>query len=355
MPVSLDVLNTNLNDLKGPLLMTFKEKTPLFDWMNKRKKINPTKAPQIERLLVGSAPVALDAVRTGGETFDTTRTENIKKLYVGTQRFAGAIAIPGLDLETNDGPLGAIKLIKEYPAAVIAAHAMALDRFFLTGVSGNAVLSTAACQGWNTLNGDAVFATGIPGVTNGLIDFAAPSAQTDTVQGLAKSTAYNYVNQYGDIVGGYAASGRYTFGKTYRACSKSSTLGPNTGPDICFADDETYANIEKEDLTRVRTTVVQGDIDKDLSAMRRVFLNMELVAAQNMVLTDFTTAAALNGVAYLLSSQGIEMHVFKEFNITPFEDRIANQDNVVAKMLGQFGIVVPNMAVHGAVTGGAVA
>jgi hypothetical protein len=352
MPVSTDVLNSTLQDLKGPLLMSFEEKVPLFNWLKKASRTSSEKGTWIQRLLMGGSPTSGIALRNGGETFDTTRTEQVQKILIGTQRFGCAIAIPGLDLEINDGKLGAIKLIKEYPAAVIAAMAIDLDRYFLTGVSNGRFLATSECQGWNTLNGEKVNATGITGVTNGLIDFAATTLQTETVQSLPKSTAYNYVNQYGNIVGGWAAAGRKTTTKTYRQCARYNTSGPDKGPDIMFADDDTYANIETEDRTLVRTEYVQSDIDKGIAGLHRRFLNADLVAAQNLILTDFTTAP-VNGLIYLLTSSGFEKIDYKTFDISNFEDRIANQDNVVAKGLGQFALICPNMAVQGAVTGGA--
>lgn len=352
MAVSLDVLNSTLQDLKGPLLMSFNEKTPLFRWLEKTGRTSSEKGTWIQRMLMGGSPSQMIGLYNGGETFDTTRTEQVKIIKVGTHRFGGAIAIPGLDLETNNGSLGAIKLIKEYPASVIAAMAIDMDRFFLTGVSNGKVLSTSEMQGWNTLNGEKVFSKGITGVTNGLIDFAAPALQTDEVQSLQKSSAYNYVNQYGQIVGGYAANGRRTIMKTYRQCARFNMAGPDVGPDMMFADDDTYANIEAELATRVRTEIVQKDADEKLASLTLPYLGGTLVAAQNLVLTDFT-GDAVNGLIYLLTSSGFEKIDYKKFDISSFEDRIANQDNVVAKALGQFAFVAPNLAVQGAVTGGA--
>lgn len=352
MAVSLDVLNSTLQDLKGPLLMSFAEKTPLFRWLEKTGRTSSEKGTWIQRMLMGGSPTQMIGLYGGGETFDTTRTEQVKIIKVGTHRFGGAIAIPGLDLETNNGSLGAIKLIKEYPAAVIASMAIDMDRFFLTGVSNGKVLSTSELQGWNTLNGEKVFAKGVTGVTNGLIDFAAPSTQTDEVQSLQKSAAYNYVNQYGQIVGGYAANGRRTIMKTYRQCARFNMAGPDVGPDMMFADDETYANIEAELATRVRTQVVQKDSDEKVASLTMPYLGGQLVAAQNLILTDFT-GDAVNGLIYLLTSSGFEKVDYKKFDISSFEDRIANQDNVVAKALGQFAFIAPNLAVQGAVTGGA--
>ena len=121
MAVSLDVLNSTLQDLKGPLLMSFNEKTPLFRWLEKTGRTSSEKGTWIQRMLMGGSPSQMIGLYNGGETFDTTRTEQVKIIKVGTHRFGGAIAIPGLDLETNNGSLGAIKLIKEYPASVIAA------------------------------------------------------------------------------------------------------------------------------------------------------------------------------------------------------------------------------------------
>jgi hypothetical protein len=352
MPLSLDVLNSALQDLKGPLVLTVDEKTPFFAWLKKAGKITADKGTYIQRMIMGGGPSQFIAIRNGGETLDTTRTEQIKQIVVGTQRYGCAIAIPGLDMEVSEGKLGAVKLIKQYPAAQLAMLAIDLDRFFLTGVSNGKVISTAECQGWNTLNGEKTFATGITGVTNGLIDFAAPASQTDTVQGLAKSTSYNYVNQYGQIVGGWAAAGRKTTMKTYRQCARFNTAGPDKGPDMMFADDDTYANIETEDRTLVRTEYVQADIDKGIAGLHRRWANADLVAAQNLVLSDFT-GDATNGLIYLLTNGGIEKVVYKDLDFSPFEDRIANQDNVVSKGVGQFAILSQNLAILGAVTGGA--
>jgi hypothetical protein len=65
-------------------------------------------------------------------------------------------------------------------------------------VSNGLVFQTAELRGLLTLNGQNGSGIGT-GVTNGLLDFQATTAQTDTVQDVAKSSTYYHFNQYNDI------------------------------------------------------------------------------------------------------------------------------------------------------------
>lgn len=350
MAVTVDLLNSTLADLKGPIEYTFEQKSPIHDMLSKKGKVSSDRGTLIERTIMGAAPTTGTGIFGGGETFTFARSEETHKIQLQTHRVVVPISIPKLDLNQNDGKLGAMKLIDIYPAATQKAIPQAFDRFLFTGVSGDAVLSTAAMSGWNTLNGQKTFASGKIGVTNGLLDFVAPASQSDTVQNLAKSTSYNYVNQFSEITG-YAADGKRKYKGLIRETARYLP-GANAVPDVLFLDFDSYAFVEEDADDHVRITMTGDKMDSAGSAMELTLAGVRVIAAKNIVLTDFTGSAA-EGVGYLLSLDGFEWVWFQKPTLSNFTDNVHNQDVVTAKLEMQGALLLRNMRCQGTIVGGA--
>lgn len=351
MAAGVDLLNTTLADLKGPLEHTLVQKTPLWDLLSKKGKVSTDRSHLLERPLMGGSPAQGTGVFEGGETLTIARAEKTKKITVATHRVVVPIAIPKKAMKENEGKTGVIKLIEMYPEAVMKLLPVDLDRFFFTGVSHEHVLPSSECQGWNTFNGQKTFSTGITGVTQGLIEFAAEASQNDTTQNLAKSTSSGYVNQFGEVTS-YADNGNKTYARVMRDCARWSP-DMDAGPDVVFMDFDSFALVEADNKDHVQLTVIDGKINPNRkSLMELPKWGTRVLAAKNIVLTDMTGAAA-SGLAYLFTLDGIEWIWFQKPELSDFEDRIANQDAVIAKLELQGALLVRNMRSQGAVVGGA--
>lgn len=356
MSVSTELLNTTLADLKGPLVNAFAQETPLIAHLEKKGQVSTEKGTYIERSIMGGSPAKATGIYGGGETLSTVRTEQTKKYQVEPHRVVAAISIPKKEMIANSGKKGAIKLIKEYPVAFIEGYNTDLERFLLDGVSaGIGAAATAELQGFLTFNGQKTSGRGT-GVTNGLIDFAATGSQTDTVQNVAKSTSYFHYNQFGTVTS-YAADGDRVTRKVYRQCAqyakRSGTAASRKGPDIILADDDSFGNytLNKKDVVRL---VKVGDKTDDGNMLVDTLGLGEMVACQSIVLADFT-GDALNGVIYYVNSDFWEWLWFQKPELSDFEDRIANQDAVIAKFECMGGHILTKFPAHGAVVGAAQA
>ena len=352
MAITTDLLNTTLADLKGPLEHTFEAKSPMHDLLQKRGKVSSERGQLIERTIMGGSVAQGVGIFTGTELIPGGRTEQTKKIQLQTGRAVVRIDIPKRELRENEGKLGAMKLITEYPASVMKTLPQDFDRFFLTGVSHGNVLPTAQMQGWNTLNGQKTFASGIIGVTVGLIDLDnAPTAQTATVQNLAKSSSYNYVNQRGEV-SSFAVDGKRTYRRVAREVGQYNPTSADAKPDVCFIDFDSYALLEEDNETHVRIATSRTDFETGGSITEMLMGGIRYVASKNLILTDFTGDAA-QGVCYMLTLDGFEVVWFQKPELSDFEDRIPNQDVVTAKMEMQFALLVRGMRMQGVVVGGA--
>lgn len=347
MAVTTDILNTVLADLKGPVEHSLAQKSVAHKLLVSRGKVSTERGSLIERVIMGGSPAQGTGIYGSGETLNLTRTEQTHKIQLQTHRVVVPISIPKKDMIENEGKLGAIKLVKEYVGAVEALLPVDVDRHLLGGVSYSHVLASNEMQGWNTLNGQKVFSKGVVGVTNGLIDFVAGASQTDTVQNLAKSSSYNYVNQF-DEVTSYAIDGD----KTYRAILREIGRWDVGGKTACLMDFDSFALVEQDNRDHVRIVRLQDKTDNGSDGYELPFANTTIYATPGIVLTDFTGSAA-EGLAYFLNLDGIEWVWYQKPTMLDFEDRIANQDAVVAKLEMQGQIVMRNMRAQGAVVGGA--
>ncbi len=352
MPITTDLLNTTLADLKGPLEHTFEAKSPLHDLLQKRGKVSTERGQIIERTIMGGSVAQGKGIVLGTETIPGGRTEQTKKIQLQTGRAVVRIDIPKRELRENEGKTGVMKLITAYPESVMKLLPQDFDRFFFSGVSHGYVLPTAEMQSWNTLNGQKTFATGIIGVTNGLIDVDnAPSAQTATVQNLAKSSTYNYVNQRGEI-SSYALDGKRTYRRVAREVGQYNPTSADAKPDIAFIDFDSYALIEEDNESHVRIMDMRTDFEKGGSNTELMVSGIRYVASKNLIRSDFTGDAA-DGICYMLTLDGLEVVWFQKPELSDFDDRIPNQDVVTAKMEMQFALLMRGMRMQGCVVGGA--
>jgi len=357
MALSLETLNTTLSDRKDRQIMSFATATPFWTKLQEKAQVETLDSgTYIERPFSGGPPGSARRLDNGDEVFSTTRIANTQLLQVRTTRVAGAIAIPGLELDINDGKLGALKLIQRYPQAYLQALAQDIESWWLIAsvqAAGN-VISNSNAAGWVTLNGD--YSSGVgTGLTDGVLDFAAPGSQTDSVFGLAKSESYAHYNQFGTS-SGWSTDGMLKLRDLYRRCASFDPTGQ--GPDLIYADVDTYANFDFDRLAQVRTKMVEEKTERSTTLMLELGQRAELAYALYLDRAASTFVAGApgpdDGVVYMLNTDFWELQWRREPSLSSFEDRTADQDVVIAKFLMDGNAICNKLTAQGALVGTAV-
>ena len=349
MAVSLELLNSTLQDFKGPVVNTFSQNTPTREALGKKGKISSEGGTYVERSLMTGSPSRGVGIYNGDETVDRTRYKKLNKFRVDFHRVVIPVVIPNKELVQNKGKQGVIKLIEAYPKAVADAMALDDEKYWLTGKTAGMAFDSEEFYGFLTLNGQFALGNGV-GVEAGYLDFVAPASQTDTVQNVPKLEADRIYNQYGDITG-WSTDGERVLRQVYRRCSQMCGR-PNGGPDLIIMDDDTFANYTaaKKDIVRlmkVKDATDQGNLLTDVFG---------LASVQGSVLIDLAadfTGVALDGVTYLIDTNWLEIVQLEKPSLSDFVDAGTDQDGVVAKMCMHEARIFQKPTAHGCISGGA--
>ena len=347
MSISNEVLNTTFADLRGPLVNSFIRSNELFDALNAKARMPMESGSFIERTFTGGAPARGVGVYVGDELLNMTRRQQVKKFQVEPHRLVVAINIPKKELQMNTGKLAVIRLIEEYPQTVMEGVKADLNSYLLTGASRGIVFQTAELKGMATLNGEA---TGIgTGLENGLLDFADPASQSQTVQSVAKSSSYFHFNQYNEV--GASSSGAVhlkALRKTYRECSHYAG-GPGKGPDLMIMDDNSYALYEEQRLSNVRVTLVEDKTDKT-NMLGLDFGVGKVYPSLDLDVSLFSDPAD-RGVTYFLNTDYFEFPMSEAPQIGEFKERVGDQDVVTALFSMQGNLICTKLPAQGCVAG----
>ncbi|MDF1699562.1 MAG: phage major capsid protein [Planctomycetota bacterium] len=349
MAISTEVLNTTYRRLKGPLLNTFMRRTPLLDAMisggRVREKIDG--GSTIERAIMTGSPATGRGIYNGTELLNLTRNKRTEQLKVEPHRLAAAIAIPKRELAQNDGSMAVMRLIEKYPEAFMKSTDRCLESWFLSGAApatGNHAFSATALSGFNTLNGD--FSTGtLTGASDGLLDFAAESAQGDTVMNLGKSQARFWYNQY-EQASSWNSDGLEKLGKLIRRCGHFSQDGK---PSLGFADPDTMVNLEDAKRGHVRVDLVDKAQEKsDLHTIDHNGVTFHESLDLERSLSVFASKELASGGGYVINPEYFEFVVLAEAALTDFEAKIASQDVVVSNFEFHAAFLCTHLAAQGA-------
>lgn len=350
MAISLDALNTTFEDLRGPLVNSFVRGNELFEALEKKARMPMDGGTLIERTFTGGAPARGVGIYVGDEILNMTRRQQIKKFQVEPHRIVVAINIPKKELLYNRGKLGIVRLIEEYPKTVVEGVRADINKYLFTGISRGIVFQTSELRGFMTLNGDVTTGVGT-GVTNGMLDFVAPSSQTDVVQNVAKSSSYYHFNNFVDMGG--TAFDISDLRKGYRQAAFYAG-GANKGPDLVFMDQDTYTQFEENQANNFRITIpsVQAGVDGKTNTLELSLGLAKVCPSLDLDPADFTTSAVQNGISMILNSDFLEMPTQEAANITPFKERVGDQDVVTALMAAQFNLLSTKLPAHCVVAGG---
>ena len=276
-----------------------------------------------------------------------TRRQQIRRYQVEPHRLVVAINIPKKELQYNSGSYAVINLMETYPKTTMEGAYQDINSYMLTGVSAGITFQSAELYGLTSLNGQFAAGRGT-GVTNGLLDFAATTAQTDTVQNVAKATAIWHYNQYRDI-GSWTTEGMRILRRVYRECAYYSGK-PGGGPDIVIMDDATFANYDEARLGLVRLKMITDKIESAPS-IGMEFGGAMIYGDPGLDLAQFTGDAA-DGVTYMVNSDNAELAFNQAPTMSDFKERVGDQDVLTATWECQLNFLLKKFPSHGCVSGG---
>jgi hypothetical protein len=139
--------------------------------------------------------------------------------------------------------------------------------------------------------------------------------------------------------------------KTYRQCAHYAG-GMGKGPDLVVMDDDTYTNFEDSRLSLVRVALVEDKTEK--TNMLGLELGVAKVYSSIDLNRSLFTGVANDGVTYILNTDYIEMPLMEAPSITPFSERVGDQDVVTAIFSMQGNIICTKTPAQGCVSGGAL-
>ena len=269
MATNADVLNFATQKLIPKWTEQFYQHHPVLEKIILKGNIERTThgGPYIEFPIVTNGPGAVTRIENGSEVYSSTRRTIGARGQVYCPRMIYSFIIPGKDLAEAAGETAIARLIKVYPeAALMEFHEYIVQQF----VNGNG--STNNVHGFLTLNGDTTFnASGT--AEAGILDFAAPGSQTDTVLNLSKSTTTGWQNQY-QLVSSFATDGRSQMRRVYW---DASLQGKQGGPvDVMLGDIVSFNNYYDDLDDQVRYQV-KFDGEKGRGVRQGLMFQLSLI------------------------------------------------------------------------------
>lgn len=352
MPVSQDVLNGTLRNLRDSMVVSFETSNHIGKILTQKARRRPANGTYLEATYTSGAPATGIKLSNGDEVAPMTRLQTSRLLRTVVPRLMAVSIIPNKDLDAADGDLGVYDLMERYPLALVSGAAEDLECFLLTGESAGKVFATSALSELITLNGAYSGGTAL-GTTNGLIDFVAPGSQTDAVLTLTKSTSYDWYNQFLDIGTSWATNGEAQWRKMERQCSFYGRGGK--GVDLIVADPDTFANWDEAHLGRVRTATAVGP-DSPGGTLSGYKLGNALVTTNvylDRTRSSFSGTNAADGLAYFLNSEYFSVYEQLRPQMEDYKADIPDQDVVSAKFRYAGQYFCDRLNAQGVVTGGA--
>jgi hypothetical protein len=238
MPTPVDALNTATIQLLPKLEDTFFDNHILLKRMIDAGLDRRRSGGEYAAFVVTiDGPGNFAKLLTGAEAYSYGRRNITRQARVYIPTHIYAYAVEGEALRHAHGETGIANLLELYPEKALLD---ARQRSVAQILTGNG--AAANIDGLVTMNGDTTYnpdGTALAGV----LDFAATTAQTDTVFNLAKSGAAGGVtgwhNQYAAVTS-FATNGKRQMRAVYNACRiRSGDYGP---PDLGITDATSFNN-----------------------------------------------------------------------------------------------------------------
>jgi hypothetical protein len=255
--------------------------------------------------LVPVSPESITTVLHGTETIKSGRRQGSVKGNSFATRMIYSYDVPAKDLADISEAEDLVGIIKKYPMRAKLGFIEKMVKQFVMG-------GVADMPGFLTLNGEQTYSPN-GASRQGVFEFEAPAAQTDTVFNVTKNSIDGWYNQYRHI-NGYNAQGRKQLRRAFHDCSEqgSNLFGR---VDTLLADRVSYDNYvdELEGFLAQDRTAISGDPGPDEEGFRegvpffmggkaRIYSEVHIKPA------DFSTANAQKGVIYGLNTKTWRMY-----------------------------------------------
>lgn len=356
----VDLANSQLNDdLRSNLAGTFYERIRFFDVLRKAAQIRPwVNTPEVTDTLTTAVPGSMQPVITGDEMWTPTLSQITKKMKVEAAEFVGYLPIPyRLIRENSNVKYQLLKLVTEYPKQMMDGLNKTLNQWFLTatvptaGTGGGVVASSADMARVVTLNGLWSSGAGV-GTTNGVLDFAAPGSQTDTVFNLAKSNTYGHYNQYVAITS--SADFEKKLAQLIRKCKDNNPS--DKPPGFLFVDTTSYDNFAQQRRDRILFTDSSG-VNGNMGTQYEFFtvdgVRMMNDPCMDITASIFSATDAANGFGYALTPEHWILFEHEKANVGPFE-KVQMREFMVSRIAWCGQLFCRYLKAQGAFTGGAL-
>jgi hypothetical protein len=353
MGFSADVLRTSLQHLVPGYQETFTTWHPLWDKIVEGKKREKLKGPWLEFVLIPEGPGKATPMYTGDEKIQSRRRQSAVRGSAYCATVIYSYEVPLQDLRDASDAADIAKIIESYPERSLMDFKELLAKQFSVGGTDDA-------GNFITLNGDRTYDPRGRGARSGIINFEAAEDQTATVFGVAKNSIEGWHNQQSEITS-FQDNGRAEMRECYWDCEEQGGV-EGGAPDIGFSDRKTYANYVKDldDQVQIvdRTT---GEGDRSPRRFRKgiQFLDAVIYQDRRIKASEFTTAAAVAGVCYLLASD--TWHMIYQGGSGPETNgnfelrgpiRVADKDAVKFEYVYNGGMYNSNLRNNGVIVGG---
>lgn len=350
-----DLVNAQYDEsARSGLAATFYERMEFMKQLQSKGRIKPGPGtPHIVDHFTYRPSASLVPILVGDEIITPTFKNTTKQVKVAPGKMMAAIAIPNrMVTQNSNSRLRMIELIKRYPEDTMQAVIKTMNSFVLTATipsQGSAVDDVSALSGISTLNG--AWASGTEtGVTNGLLDFAATSSQSDTVQDLAKSSTIGYVNQY-QAISSWSADGRKQLIRLYTQCRNADPNGK--GPDLIMMEIDTKLNYFQELKGQVLLSSPNDKMGDFYSTFD--FEGAKIVEDPAMLRSAsiFSGTAMANGFGYMLNTEYLTWYEYEKLGISKFAP-YPGTDYQYATIAFDGNLFCTRMNAQGCWSGGAV-
>lgn len=355
MSYSADVLAGALEELMPGYVETFIKWHPLLEKLWNGGKIERGKAKgykQTFTVLTGG-PGQVTGINTGAEQIQGGRSQNAYKGEAHAGRMIYAFDVPRVDLDEVNNEQDMARLLEDYPEA-------ALGDFWERLASQLGVGNGTDVGNFPTLCGDTTY-TDRNGTPQGILEFAAPTSQTNTVHGLDKASVSGWTNQYG-VINSFTADGRKTLRKVFHTVSRQhKALGI---VDLMLGDEDSFLNLLDDMDDYVHISAVKdgdhgepGDSREGIKVWRSEFW---LDDAIDVTAPTVTTADAQEGIIYLFKTKTWRMFTMSgdknrstpDMQVSP-PMRPYDLDAYRFEIVLHAGLYCKDLRCNGVVTGGA--
>lgn len=355
-----DINLTQLPYLNKEGVITFRRMMPLFEYLYDEAKSIPDQGLSYKEPLLYRSAGSSTGLYSGDEVLNIVRHNVVKNINVDTHRvMLQSGSITGKELAKVKGMaanLVGIQFTKKYPELMTKDYMQARHKYALMGsVPSGSSVKLADLQGFMTLNGEISVTERITGVSNGLIDFVAPASQTDTVQSLAKSTTYNYVNQYAHS-SGFTGDSYSQLNALVMLC-KARDVESFGIPTRLFMDTGSFG--KAKEYIRNRATIYKEAGGKGVSDETSIsgasmffpfFEGCELAYTEDIDVTAFSTNAQY-GLTYIINPNTLKRIECEKGKWGPMVQSDARQEVWFSTFVEQEQHFINNLQANGALTG----